>query len=486
MLIHIEELAQQSIPPCDICIVGAGAAGIEIARAFNKTPLSVYLVEGGRLTFDWNIQNLTTFSHNNIRLRHPEKKIDQKKPYELDDIRKHASTLRLYGGTMNIWGGLWKRLDKIDFEDKECYNLSTWPIPFNELQHYYEQVKNDYGTDDWFIAEEKLSKEKTGYLTDFPNIIPSLALQDKEVGYVGEKHLETFKRSDNIKLIMGANATKINLSEDLRHIHSIDFKSLSNKEISIQAKQFILACGTIENTRLMLSSNDKCSNGVGNQNNLVGKNFLSHPKGSPTIFVPNNQKVNVDRWHHYKESKFQFGLSLNHKILKKWGLPNHHLLLSKCMIKTNMDKIEKNIYSVRFFLEHLPNLESQITLTDKKNELGLPIPYLDLKLSKLDAKMFLKFFTVFNKVLESYNLGEMIHTMQLYELHNFNYPSHFLGTTRMAKSPLDGVVDENCKVFGIDNLYISGGSVFPTVGSANPTFTIIALAKRLAHHIYRS
>jgi len=60
---------------------------------------------------------------------------------------------------------------------------------------------------------------------------------------------------------------------------------------------------------------------------------------------------------------------------------------------------------------------------------------------------------------------------------------HHAGTTRMASSPDQGVVDADCKVFGLANLYVAGNSVFPTAGSMNPTFTIVALTLRLADHL---
>ena len=58
-----------------------------------------------------------------------------------------------------------------------------------------------------------------------------------------------------------------------------------------------------------------------------------------------------------------------------------------------------------------------------------------------------------------------------------------MGTTRMHVDPAQGVVDADCRVHGIENLFIAGSSVFPTGGYANPTLTIVALAVRLADHL---
>jgi choline dehydrogenase-like flavoprotein len=58
-----------------------------------------------------------------------------------------------------------------------------------------------------------------------------------------------------------------------------------------------------------------------------------------------------------------------------------------------------------------------------------------------------------------------------------------MGTTRMADSPEQGVVDANCRVHGVANLYIAGSSVFTTSGASNPTLTLVALALRLTDHL---
>lgn len=58
-----------------------------------------------------------------------------------------------------------------------------------------------------------------------------------------------------------------------------------------------------------------------------------------------------------------------------------------------------------------------------------------------------------------------------------------MGTTRMHIDPKQGVCDANGRVHGLANLYMAGSSLFPTVGFANPTYTITALALRLADHL---
>ncbi len=66
---------------------------------------------------------------------------------------------------------------------------------------------------------------------------------------------------------------------------------------------------------------------------------------------------------------------------------------------------------------------------------------------------------------------------------NLSGLAHFMGSTRMSRDPREGVVDSNCRVHGVSNLYVAGGSVFPTSGANMPTAVIVALALRLADHI---
>jgi choline dehydrogenase-like flavoprotein len=61
--------------------------------------------------------------------------------------------------------------------------------------------------------------------------------------------------------------------------------------------------------------------------------------------------------------------------------------------------------------------------------------------------------------------------------------SHQMGTTRMSDNPATGVVDRNCRVHAVENLYIGGSSVFASVGVSNPTYTIVKLALRLGDHL---
>ena len=137
-------------------------------------------------------------------------------------------------------------------------------------------------------------------------------------------------------------------------------------------------------------------------------------------------------------------------------------------------------------LESAPNPESRVLLSTDRDQIGLPRVKLDWRLSPIDKWSLRRSHEVLSEEIMSTGVGQLL--IQVDEDENswpttLLGPCHHIGTTRMHRDPKSGVVDHNCQVHGIPNLYIAGSSVFPTSGTAAPTFTIVALALRLADHI---
>src|SRR6185312_5655578 len=138
--------------------------------------------------------------------------------------------------------------------------------------------------------------------------------------------------------------------------------------------------------------------------------------------------------------------------------------------------------------EQAPNPDSRITLSDDFDALGQRRAKLDWRFTELDWRTFRSLAGYFDVQLRHLGLGHLITAEWLLssrpELNSqVRGVAHHLGTTRMSNDPRSGVVDRNCRVHGIDNLFISSGSVMPTGGFAGPTFTIVALGMRLADHL---
>jgi choline dehydrogenase-like flavoprotein len=148
----------------------------------------------------------------------------------------------------------------------------------------------------------------------------------------------------------------------------------------------------------------------------------------------------------------------------------------------NKKKIQ--VFRLGNMSEQVPNPMSRITLSPEKDRLGQNRACLDWRLSPIDIQSAVRSQEILGKELSQAGLGRLY-----IELNDETPPQrigggwHQMGTTRMHRNPTKGVVDENCKVHGISNLYVSGPSVFPTSGYANPVLTIVALAERLADHV---
>ena len=138
-------------------------------------------------------------------------------------------------------------------------------------------------------------------------------------------------------------------------------------------------------------------------------------------------------------------------------------------------------------IEQIPNPNSRLSLENDIDSFGQKkISFHWDKISDLERESVRKIVRTMGIELGRLGMGRLKYEENLIDGSVFEISdsiNHQMGTTRMADSPKDGVVDKDCRVFGINNLYIAGGSVFATAGSVNPTFTIIALSLRLADHL---
>jgi choline dehydrogenase-like flavoprotein len=138
------------------------------------------------------------------------------------------------------------------------------------------------------------------------------------------------------------------------------------------------------------------------------------------------------------------------------------------------------------YSEQRPNPNSRVLLDTEKDQLGLPRINLDWQLTELEKRSVRVTNQLIGEELGRMELGrlQLVDWLQSEDDHlEAGGGYHHMGTTRMSEDPKQGVVDKNCRVHGLANLYIAGSSVFATSGNSNPTLTIVALAMRLAEHL---
>lgn len=145
-------------------------------------------------------------------------------------------------------------------------------------------------------------------------------------------------------------------------------------------------------------------------------------------------------------------------------------------------------YAVHYHAEHLPHAASRITLTDQQDELAMPRARIEMRVYEADVAPIVRTHELLGEWFARTGLGRMEWLYQEQDLSARVFAQapdgvHQIGTARMGATPRVGVVDGNCRVFHSPNLFVAGSATFPTSGQANPTFSAITLAVRLARHI---
>jgi choline dehydrogenase-like flavoprotein len=521
MFVDAHEVPEGTILDTDVCIIGAGAAGITLAREFIDAPFRASVLESGGLEYDDATQQL--YRGRNVG----------RKYYELDACR-----LRYFGGTTNHWAGWCRPLNAIDFEEHSWMPYSGWPFGLEDILPYYYRAQHvcqlgEYGYDNIYLQDhagvELLPLNEGQMVTE---VIQFALAGFGQVSRFGQVYRPIIKAAANVAIYLNANVTNIETGETQNEITRLRVATLNGRKFWITAKYYILAAGGIENARLLLVSNETRTAGLGNENDLVGRFFMDHPAAEVGLFLPVNP--GDKRWATYCEGylgRFTYTdplgvLAPRRSILEqdqilhcymglKYVFPdskgwialgelvhgNNHsgsqIVSDLWRILSNIEgvvgdgyeklkygSIAPKVFNIYCYGQTAPDPDSRVTLDQERDALGLPRIKLDLHLSELARHSIMRTLEIFAGRLGESGLGRVKIAFDDWPV-GITYGSHHMGTTRMSANPKYGVVNADCRTHGIGNLYVAGSSVFPTSGSANPTLTIVALALRLADQIKR-
>ena len=519
--LNANSLNTETVEEYDVCIIGSGAAGIAVAKEFISSKQTVIMLEAGGIDFEEELQTDYTYEALNGR-----------------EGEWQFTRTRQWGGTTSVWYGRCTPLKPIDLEDRPWVNASGWPISFEELEKYNKRAFDTLKVSNQHAIQPSYWHEsKTAEAFDSTAIEPRVFLwsDPKDMAIAHHKEIEA---SNNVTLCYYAFAQEITPSENNDHAETVIVRSSEGNLLTIKAKAIVLAGGAIENSRLLLLSQKNCEHGLGNQHDNVGRYYMDHPRldGKAKLHVNFKNKNWRSMVQHLDETitpegNMQLLLTLSEEIQRKENLLNHGTvfrsiykeqispayLASKRLFYSAKQKNFKEISSKDSLqvISHLPQLVS----TGVKNMLGRPLTFSHLILmDQLEQEPDRESRIMLNgkkdrfgqaKTAIKWEIGEST-TRSLFRFHQeldnhlrktelgwlespvlddpetdpgYTDACHPSGTTRMSVHPKDGVVDPDCRVHGIDNLYITGSSVFPTVGYANPTLTLVALAIRVADKI---
>lgn len=530
MLQDIKDIEPGTRIDCDLCIVGAGAAGLTLARSFMNSGLRVVLLESGGLDFESGIH--AAGSGVNLGLPY----------YDLTESR-----LRFIGGTTNIWGGRCTPLNDDDFECRSWVPHSGWPIGPSDLRSGYERAHADLEIGDFYYGEtlwRQIGDQPPAFRRELLDYC-FWRFDDLKERFNASRCADLFNAGD-VRVITHATVTGIEAAPSADRVDRLRARGPDGGGVMLEAGAYVLACGGIENARLLLASRDVEPDGVGNRHDQVGRYFMEHPHGRLGIIAT---KDPCFLWHRLRTRLSSDGVAITPvlrpapSLQRQRGIlntaftfklqknPRRGVALSSRLYRelrhqlnpTRRNRRLRNLYaraakvygrgirpSVERALvritdrrlcvmvrgEQAPNPRSRVVLSARRDHFGQPLADLEWRLSEIEKHTLRELAEVLDGELRRLGIGVLEPERWIYEddvgwpVDNTvgNHPIggyHHMGTTRMSPDPRSGVVDAESRVHGYRDLYIAGSSVFPTAGWANPTLTILALVYRLHDHLSR-
>jgi GMC oxidoreductase/FAD binding domain len=537
----------------DICIVGAGPAGIVLALELAASGTQVLLIESGNAKFDPHAQQLGEAN--------------------IADPARHAplsqAIRRQFGGTSAIWGGRCVPLDPVDFAAREYAGTPPWPMAYEDLLAHYPKACEyaGCGPADFFSPTALPGAQPTVVpgLPDGPVTSSQLERWASPADF-GKRYYADIARHRLVTCMLNAQCTGVEFGDNPEHVAWLAIKAPGGKPLRAVANRYVLAGGGIATTRLLLASNRVHHAGLGNLGGKLGCYYMGHISGKiadisfsgdplHTVFgferdpagsycrkrfsvsgeqQSANRLLNCALWldnprladpNHGSGILSLALLALTAPVLNRRLAPDaivaaavgdrgslsrvpHFLNILRDLpavaafapsfvykryfarrrIPGFFVRSGVNVYALHYHAEHLPNEKSRIRLGDEVDAHGVRLPVVDLRFSQSDANSVIETHRLLDAHLRAHGKGRLIYRhadLHCAVLDQARDGFHQIGTARMSADPRKGVVNADCKVHGIDNLYVSSSAVFPTSGQANPTLTIMALSVRLARHLAR-
>ncbi|GAA3981784.1 GMC family oxidoreductase [Comamonas faecalis] len=466
------------LPAFDVCVVGAGPAGITVALKLAEAGLKIGLLEAGGLEYEQQSQDV----------------------YKIESVGRdlYAATTRLryFGGTSNHWSGRCRPFVREDFEHVAVGSLPGWPISFDDFNAYLPEAMRILDLPAQGFATRSIPVENGYFEAEKDALSPPTRF--------AEKYKKQLEESKNIQLFLHCNL--INVEYDGRGaITGLDVAGYDKKTSRVKAKYYVLALGGIENSRMLLNSPSLM--GLEHLKKMAGVGFMEHLNVEMGQFFLKETSDDQENLGGFTSPKFvsdagvgrgnvtfgivrqirSYGRTAKIKTFLK-GLTCDLALADKIDFITKINCPGEGFITT--LLEQFPERNvNRIELSNEVDSFGLRRVKLNWQLSERDVKTIKVIAMEAAKAFADSGLGFV-------KLHDYilrddvfmpvSPHAHHMGGTRMAASSADGVVDGNCKVFGVDNLFMAGSSVFATGGGGNPTMPLIQLALRLAHHLERT
>jgi choline dehydrogenase-like flavoprotein len=518
MQIDLEDVPFETEFQSDVCVIGAGVAGLLLSQKLASYGFHVHLLEAGGMDLEARSQELYKC--------------------EMSGVFHRGTTegrFRAFGGASTRWGGQLLSYPHEVFQSREAHGTEGWPIAETDIQPYYSEIFKVMGVNDLAFTDEILERFGTRCALHSPDVRVRLS---KFAPFSRRNLAKTIGKrclaSDRITVFFHSNVISVDLGDEGARIESVTSKNYKGGRFRFIAREYIICTGTIEASRLLLSSNQIRQCGVGNLSDQVGRYFHDHltvkalrlgeqskvlflryfspyyvrrtlhsPKLEATVSLQKRLRLPQVMAHffiHESENsefallrqtltEFQRGkLTINRagQVLSLlWGVAQMAFALK---VKGRRIISPRAIISMNIETEQKPRPDSRIQISTKVNSVGIPEAIVNWKISDEEGEAMKRYASVIDQFLKCIGMTQLD-----WDPGPQDDPKawvqagkdilHPMGGTRMGISRDISVVDQNLCVHGVANLYIASCSVFPSGGSSNPTFTMMALALRLGEFL---
>lgn len=514
--------------PVDVCIIGTGAAGATLALDLAQRGWRVLVLESGKhYPRDQSQDYLTQFM--NL----------EKDPFKseikgLDDfttngaVKYRAIRVKAVGGTTLRWKGNTPRLHPCDFMMKSRTGMSVdWPVSYDEVESYYVKAEASLGVagaaDNPFegprsapypLPEFPWSTVDRFFMPAFDKLgLPyhHIPQARNSVEYQGrakclnsatcgpycpsgakacmsEYQIPAALATGNVQIIPRASVLRFEWNSPERIKQVVYHRE--GETHSVEAPVFVMAVGGLETPRLLLLSDGPGHlQGLGNNEDQVGRYFLDHPAYNAVAEI--SEKVYSFRGpyqtlftqRYYPVDSREEGGCFSIQV-QNWGgfRPSMLAMTSQKrgpeLIREMQERFGHQV-ALEIMTDQMPSPDNRITLDpEKKDGLGQALPRITWDVGEYGERSRDTAYALCMKIFDALGCVEKVHPLD-----ELIWGNHHSGTARMGNDPKTSVVDRNVKLHGVDNLYVCSSACFPTIGSAHPTLSIAMLAHRLADHL---